>query len=271
MNTKLIAIDLDGTTLKDDRTISQKTIDVITKVRELGHKVAIVTGRPYRTSSAYYEELQLDSPIVNFNGALCHFPGKPDWDHTYHKKLPVDVVNELFRLRTNEQINLVAAEVDFKIYTSSRYIPYPDFFPEGPESARLVEDTQIEDDATAVNVFTKSKFLMNNISKDLIKKYGNFVEVRTWGGFAPCIEIVASGVQKAMGVEAVADYYDIKQEDILAFGDEENDYEMIQYAGLGVAMKNGILPLKEIADDMTSHTNDEDGLALYLENYFNLA
>lgn len=270
MNRKLIAIDLDGTTLADDRTISKKTINVITQLRQKGHIIIIATGRPFRTSKHYYKQLKLDTPMVNFNGALCHYPSQADWKNAYHKTLPVDVVNELFRLRTNDKVNLVSAEVGKEVYTSSRYIPYPDFFPEGLDKAISIDERPIENEATCVNVFTKNKYLQNKIEKELINKHGSFVEVRTWGGFAPCIEIVTSGVQKAMGIEEVAHYYNIDQKDILAFGDEDNDYEMIQYAGHGVAMKNAITPLKDIADDISHYSNDEDGLARYLEYYFRL-
>ena len=70
----LIALDLDGTLLKNDKTISHKTKHVIQKAREAGHVVMIATGRPFRSSEMYYRELQLDTPIVNFNGAFVHHP-----------------------------------------------------------------------------------------------------------------------------------------------------------------------------------------------------
>lgn len=270
MDRKLIAIDLDGTTLNNDRLIDDYTKKIITQVRQLGHVVMIATGRPYRTSKQYYDFLDLDSPMVNFNGALCHHPSNPQWDNAYERTLPADVVNEMFRLRSNKKINLISAEVDGQIYTSSNYIPYEDFFPNGPENAVHFEDNQIDEEATAVNIFTDSKYLQNQLEKELLKEYGNFIEVRTWGGFAPCIEVVSIGTQKAMGVEHVADYYGIPAKDVLAFGDEDNDYEMIQYAGHGVAMRNAIMPLKDIANDVTEYNNDNQGLARYLADYFNL-
>ena len=79
---------------------------------------------------------------------------------------------------------------------------------------------------------------------------------------------VSAGGRRAVGVEVVANNYGIKREDILAFGDEDNDMEMIRFAGHGVVMQNGIGALKRIADDVTTHTNHEDGLAIYLEKYF---
>ncbi|EKU94224.1 Phosphatase YidA [Alloiococcus otitis] len=270
MNQKLIAIDLDGTTLNTQQKISKRTIRVIKALQEAGHLVTIVTGRPYRTSFNYYQDLGLKTPMVNFNGAYCHHPQEKNWSPGYRITLPSDVVSELFRLKHNDKVKLVSAEVDDSVYTSSHYIPYPDFFPHGPGQAKYLGNQVFNQEATCVNVFTQDKYLQRKLEKEIIADYGNFVEVRTWGGFAPCLEIVSSGTQKAMGLEQVAKYYGIDRDDILAFGDENNDYEMIQYAGIGVAMNNAILPLKEIANDITPYSNDEDGLARYLEDYFNV-
>lgn len=73
-----------------------------------------------------------------------------------------------------------------------------------------------------------------------------------------------------MGIEEIAKSYNIPKENVIAFGDEANDYEMIQYAGHGVVMKNGVDSLKEISNDITSYTNHENGLAQYLKKYFDL-
>lgn len=73
-----------------------------------------------------------------------------------------------------------------------------------------------------------------------------------------------------MSLSVVADSLNIKQKDILAFGDEHNDLEMLDYAGWGVAMSNGADQVKSIANDVTNKTNDEDGLADYLEQYLAL-
>jgi hydroxymethylpyrimidine pyrophosphatase-like HAD family hydrolase len=84
------------------------------------------------------------------------------------------------------------------------------------------------------------------------------------------LEIVPKGVQKAMSVSVIADSLNIDQKDVIAFGDEHNDLELLDYAGWGVAMSNGIDQLKNVANDVTTQTNDEDGLANYLEKYLSL-
>lgn len=271
MQRKLIAIDLDGTTLNDSQKITQETQKVLNELRKQGHIVSIVTGRPYRNSYYYYQQLKMDTPIVNFNGAWCHNPTDHRWENGYHKRLDRDLAISMLSLKEHPEIQLIAAESKDGIYIHGDYVPYPDYFPEGSDvSKQLTAETLLED-PTSLEIFTISQETQPHIERKVIETFGEAVEVRTWGGEAPCLEVVAAGVQKALGVEQIANHYGIKRKDILAFGDQANDFEMIQYAGHGVVMSNGIEELKEIADDLTKKTNQEDGLAHYLSTYFKLA
>lgn len=85
MNEKhLIVLDLDGTLLTDNKTISPRTKQTLLKLKENGHDVMIATGRPFRSSELYYRELGLTTPIVNFNGAFVHHPLQTSWGYTIH-------------------------------------------------------------------------------------------------------------------------------------------------------------------------------------------
>lgn len=268
MNKKLIAIDLDGTTLNNRSEITQETEDILKDLRKQGHIVSIVTGRPYRNSYYYYKQLEMETPIVNFNGAWCHNPTKSNWSHGYHRSLSKDLALSMLSLKDDPEIRLIAAESREHIYIEGEFIPYPDFFPEGIEISKKLTNEFLLEDPTSVGIFTTTSHAQASIEQKIIDIYKDTVEVRTWGGDAPCLEVVAAGVQKAMGVERIASYYGIDRKDILAFGDQENDYEMIQYAGHGVVMSNGIDRLKAISDDVTTKTNHENGLADYLKRYF---
>ena len=81
---------------------------------------------------------------------------------------------------------------------------------------------------------------------------------------------VVTGVQKAMALSIVAHSLDVQSKNIIAFGDEHNDLELLDYAGWGVAMQNATNQLKAVANDVTPKTNDEDGLADYLEEFLAL-
>jgi Cof subfamily protein (haloacid dehalogenase superfamily) len=98
----------------------------------------------------------------------------------------------------------------------------------------------------------------------LQKAHAEVIEQRKWGAPWNVIEIVRFGINKWTGLQRIADYYEIPLERIIAFGDEDNDMEMIRYAGQGIAMGNAIESLKQIANSVTA-SNEEDGIAVYLE------
>lgn len=264
----LIALDLDGTLLKDDKTISQKTKTVLQKVKEAGHKVMISTGRPYRSSVMYYKELGLDTPIVNFNGAFIHHPLDSSWG-TFHSPMDLHVAKDIVdAVHTYSFHNIVAEVVD------DVYIHYDD--------PKLVEifgmgDTQITTgdlrkllakSPTSMFIHTDEKYV-KTIRSHLSNVHAEMVSHRNWNAPWHVVEIIKFGQNKAVGVKKVADYYGIPKERIIAFGDEDNDIEMLDYAGQGVAMKNAIEPLKSVAKDVTL-SNEEDGIAVYLQEYLNL-
>lgn len=271
MKRKLIAIDLDGTTLNNQSVLTPETEAILKNLSDQGHIVAIATGRPYRTSFQYYNQLKLNTPIVNFNGAWSHHPHDENWEFQYHKFLEKNVALSFLSLKDLPVVRLLAAESRNNIYVD-RF--GEETYSNGPSidnfEPRVFTAENLNENPTAVNVFSHFEKNLPYIQEQILDEYNETIEIRTWGGLSPALEIVSKGIQKAMGVEAIAKSYDIAQEDIIAFGDEANDYEMIQFAGHGVVMKNGINSLKEISDDITSYSNDENGLAQYLQKYFEL-
>lgn len=273
MTKKLIAIDLDGTTLNNRSTVAPETFQAIQKLLKKGHIVSIATGRSFRKSHHLYNELQLQTPIVNYNGAWTHLPNDLDWQYGYHQTLDLNFAFSLLKLKKEPEINLIVAETNDKVFVDrprdrylSSYIPFQLM----DEELLPFNEKHLKVNPTSVSVFTSAEENIPIVKDKIIKQYGNKIEVQTWGGRTPTLEIISLGIQKAMGVERIADYYGIKRKDIIAFGDEANDYEMIQYAGHGVVMKNGIDKLKDVSDDITTYTNDENGLARYLTEYFKL-
>lgn len=109
MDQKLIALDLDGTTLNSESQLSSKTKEVLQKAQDAGHIVALVTGRPNRNSVNYYDELGLKTPMINFNGSLGHIPHH-HWDKeyelTFNRKIAFDILHE----KENLGIKIIAAE-----------------------------------------------------------------------------------------------------------------------------------------------------------------
>ncbi|WP_299092666.1 Cof-type HAD-IIB family hydrolase [uncultured Metabacillus sp.] len=270
METKpfLIALDLDGTLLKDDKTISPNSKEVIQKAMAAGHIVCIATGRPFRSSSIYYDELQLTTPIVNFNGAFVHHPQNDEWG-TYHTTLELKVVKEIIEAAEKHRIHNMLAEIVDDVYFHYHDEKLLDIFSMGNPKVKIGDLREsLGDDVTSILIHADEKDV-EKIRTYLSDVHAEIVDHRRWAAPWHVIEIIKAGINKAVGLQKIAAYYDIPAERIIAFGDEDNDFEMIQYAGHGVAMGNAIDELKAIANHVTK-SNEEDGIAHYLKGVLSL-
>lgn len=265
---KLIAIDLDGTTLNTNSLISPRTENVLKKAMSAGHYVSIVTGRPYRMSHHFYQQLGLTTPMVNFNGALVHIPNR-QWAEEKEAKIQRDLVFDILAQKQALSLDFIAAENKETFFIDSLDYFDATFFAAEASEKNLLTTKNLVADPTSMMVRT-SKEKAQYVSDTLTSQYGEFIDVRTWGGPTAILEIVSKGIQKAKGVEQVSNFLNIQRSDIIAFGDEHNDEEMLDYAGWGVAMKNATTHIKSVANDVTEKSNDEEGLADYLEHYLEL-
>ncbi|TQR17600.1 Cof-type HAD-IIB family hydrolase [Psychrobacillus soli] len=262
MQRHLIVLDLDGTLLTDEKVISKKTKNTLLQAKEQGHEVMIATGRPYRSSEMYYKELGLTTPIVNFNGAFVHHPMNTSWQ-TVHKPIELKVVKEVVEAVEEYSIKNMLAEVLDDVFLHYHDEQMMSAFALGNPNITTGDlRTFLKKDPTSLLIHAEDD------SVDLVRKHlrdvhAEVIDHRRWGAPWDVIEIVRHGLNKAVGLAHVSSYLDIPQERIIAFGDEDNDLEMIEYAGVGVAMGNAIKPLQNIANEITK-TNNEDGIADFL-------
>jgi 5-amino-6-(5-phospho-D-ribitylamino)uracil phosphatase len=264
MNSKhLIAVDLDGTLLTDKKIISDRSKKTLQLAREQGHIVVIATGRPYRASNIYYQELGLDTPMVNFNGAYIHHPVNDSWD-PHHSPLQLKTAHEIIDALQKFNVRNILAEVIDDVYLQNDDHSIKEIFSMGDpliKTGNLQE--LLAEDPTSLLIHPHDHQI-DEIRKHLKEVHADVIEHRTWGAPWNVIEIVQTGIHKAYGLSKIANHYNIPSERIIAFGDEDNDLEMLEYAGQGIAMGNGIDSVKSIANFVTK-TNEEDGIALYLE------
>lgn len=264
----LIALDLDGTLLNDEKKISIKTKNIINKAREQGHIVMIATGRPYRSSEMYYKELELDTPIVNFNGAFIHHPTDPTWG-TFHSPMDLKVAKEIVEACRSFHFYNIVAEVIDDVYLHYHDEKLLDIFSLGnPKITTGDLGEYLNDSPTSLLIHTDEDELIK-IRKHLSEVHAEVIEHRSWAAPFHVVEIIKSGLNKAVGLKKAALYYQIPQERIIAFGDEDNDLEMLEFAGHGVAMGNATEEVKSIANESTLR-NTEDGIGVYLKDFLNL-
>lgn len=268
MGRKLIGIDLDSTTLNDAGKVSVATQQMIQKMQQAGHVVSIVTGRPVRLSTDIYRQLGLVSPMINFNGALGGIPNV-EWEHAYSYQVDREIAFDLLENAAEMAIKTVVAENGANTWTNSLVAPKnPEeafFFPQKDDTTHMLNRLNLKHNINSILIEVQNETQQNIIQQYVTDRYGaDRITVKTWGAKSPVLEIVPAGIAKDTGLQILQRAFDINKDDVYAFGDGMNDYEMIDYATHGIVMKNGNDALKAIADDVTAYTNDEDGLAKYL-------
>src|SRR5690625_1377003 len=243
---------------------------MIQNLIDQGHIVVIATGRSNRMSILYYDELGLKTPLINSNGAFIHHPYDKSWG-TYHHPLDMNTAKDIIEIGYSlNSKNLLAAIYDNVIV--DRFDEHIiNFYEAGSDSGTVTIGSikeKLKEEPTLMLVYPDVDKL-GKLTEYLNDVHAEAIDHRNWGSPFHIIEIMNKSMNKAVAVKKVANYYSVPRERIIAFGDESNDLHMIEYAGIGVAMENGINELKNIADHITK-TNEEDGVALFLADYFNI-
>ncbi len=262
---KLIAIDMDGTLLSDEKEISLANYEAIQQARESGVKVVLASGRPLVGFKKYLEQLNLVSEqdyAVAFNGSLVQ--SCEGGEIISKTTLNIEDYKSLYILSKELKINIHALTETSVISPKDNEYSRRESEMNGiPLKIIPVED--VDPDTTIVKVMFIDKpelieEVMNNIPDEVSSKY---TIVRSAPFF---LEFLHKSVNKGVGVAALAKKLDIKQEEVICIGDAGNDIHMIKYAGLGVAMGNAFPEVKRAANFITK-SNEEDGVA-YIINKF---
>ncbi len=264
----LIVLDLDGTLLTDEKKISVSTLETLKKARNMGHEVMIATGRPFRASELYYKQMGLNTPIVNFNGAFVHHPGDPSWG-VHHEPMDLDTAKQIIDACHGFKFQNIVAEVKDDVYLHYHDEKIIDVFMMGNPSISTGDIRQVLKDHPTSMLIHADEHDVPEIRSHLDDVHAELIDHRRWAAPWHIIEIVKTGLNKAVGIEKVASSLQIPQDRIIAFGDEDNDLEMIQYAGTGVAMGNAIDPLKDLANHITE-SNEDDGIGRFLQRHLEL-
>ena len=268
MEQHLIVLDLDGTLLTSDQQISAYTHTILTKAKQAGHEVMIATGRPYRASQQYYKQLGLKTPIVNFNGAYVHHPLLKNWGHR-HSPIDMTVVKDVVESVHQYEYDNLIAEIKDDVYLHKDDRSLMKILGSGDPMIVAGNLTNtLPSDPTSLLIHAQEENVAV-IRGHLQNVHAELIEHRRWGAPFSVVEIVKKGLNKAVGIDYIAKQMGIPQSRIIAFGDEDNDLEMIDYAGIGVAMGNGIHALKSIANEITS-SNNEDGIGHFLADCLSL-
>lgn len=265
---KLIATDLDGTLVTDDKNLTSRTVENVKKALKKNVKIMISSARAFYRLERYIDELDLrreNQYTICFNGAMIveNITGKV----LYSKNLEKQEVNELISL--GKQLN-----VPIMLYSKNSHCAekIPEVIQKNKNSKGInlkIKNFDELDFDKEENYIYKIVFMdkpekiievRKNIPKGIIEKYEVTSSVPEY------IEFVKKGIKKSEAIKFIMNKCKIEQEEVMTIGDGENDIEMLRFAGMGVAMGNADNYVKENADYITSSNND-DGVGNVIESF----
>lgn len=258
-NVDLIALDLDGTLLGDDERVSARNRDAIGHALAEGIRVVLVTGRGVDVPVRVSDELGLNLPVICCHGALTKDfrAGRT----LVHIPVPLQHAKDMVEFAEAEGLALAVYAEEFFWRVSGTRIFMEDMT--GPSWREAESLSEVLRGAP-----TFLRFMGEESVAGMVREFGDlplrFIHER-WGDFVECVVLNRdAGKQQALA-RLCADFQ-ISRDRVLAIGDSRNDVPMLRWAGIGVAMGNAALEVKEAVPYVTA-SNDKDGVALAIEKF----
>ncbi|HEX6075505.1 MAG TPA: HAD family hydrolase [Micromonosporaceae bacterium] len=263
MTFRVVASDLDGTLLRGDLTVSPRSVAVLDRAADAGIRFVMVTGRPVRWLPPVFEHTRARGPVVCANGAVIYDPERDEIMRG--APLAADVVAEVVAALRRELPDVVfAVEIDHGRAMLSE-AAWPAIVQD--IGHRIVDHTELAG-APAVKLLAR---LPGGAPDEFLAATTRLLDGTaqvTSSSRSAMVEISAAGVTKASGLAWLAERAGVHPGQVVAYGDMPNDVPMFAWAGRGVAVANAHPSLLEVADEVTA-SNDEDGVAVHLENLLN--
>ncbi len=263
MSYGLIAMDLDETLLGSDFKISERNKKAIKAAKEKGVRVTIATGRMYQSTLPYARELNIDIPVIAYHGALIrtydeilfHYP--VDYDSALQIVEAAERLKYHINLYIDDQVHVREENHFTKLYQTIASVPV---ITVGDPAAFLRSRKEEPSKLTVIDYEGN----LERMEDYLREEFGDNLSVTKSHKFF--LELTHKDATKGKALKKLADSFGVKQENVMAFGDSFNDMDMIQYAGLGVAVANARPELKAVAN-LVADTNTSDGVAKVIEEY----
>lgn len=258
MHKQVLLFDLDGTLLRNDKTISERTLQVLKKCREKGILIGVSTSRGEKNSLRFIEELCPDILIAS-GGALVSYNG----EYIYKAEFSVEETQNMIALARE----ICGADCEITIDTlHEHYWNYK-------------IDPNIADASWGVSIYTDYKDFAQKSLKICVEIFESEKAAKLSECLPDCdcakfidgdwYKLTKKTATKEYAILRLCEACDISVENIIAFGDDLVDIGMLQLCGKGIAMGNAVDEVKDVADTVIG-TNDEDGIAKWLEEYYDI-
>lgn len=272
-STRFIALDMDGTLLPESKVLGERTIRALKMAKELGYSLCICSGRSFRGVYKYESLKPIIDHYICFEGGFIVDNRSPVKPVVVHKEtMPIVELATIIEAVENEN-GMMALLCEEKGHCANSRpdiiesvgiwgaVPVESDFSGlydaiGRDRVFIVliygDSGQIERISSALPAYVRESF-------DIIRTYLDIRDLHH-------LVIKAPRINKWNGILKVIKPLGISPEEVMAFGDWHNDLEMIRNAGLGIAMKNGEPDIIKVARAVTEFTNDEEGVARYIES-----
>lgn len=258
---KMIVTDLDGTLLNENSKVSYETREYLKKLKNMGYIIVIATGRIYASALKATDGAEFANYLITDTGSCIYdmSNSKPIYKNNIDKKIVeklLDYYNDNFRY----------------IFICDKNYIYK--YSDDIENSNIVKTTKdknvILNSVTSISHISISMKNNDEVMKLYHKLLDDIKELdfdimqdsfsdRKW------IEISAKNVSKYNAISSLATLLHIDNSEIMAFGDGLNDIDMLEKCGQGIAMKNALIEVKRIANNVTSDDNNHDGVINYLK------
>ena len=250
---KLILLDLDGTLLDSQKNISEYTLSVLEQCRRKGLLVGIATARSEVLAERFIDWVNPDIVISNSGGLVrCH--GEIIFSCMFSEEETAALVR--FGIDAGLEITVDTLDKSYENFEKNTSEQFPDW-------SNTIHTDYSDFHERAFKVCIHSTDL------DFAKAAAAKVKDCDYIPFSDCdwFKFSKAGASKEKAIPPIEAALGISADEIIAFGDDYVDIEMLKYCGRGVAMGNAIDEVKRAADEVTSD-NDSDGVAVYLEKNF---
>ena len=238
---KLVVTDIDGTLMPINGSLPQQIKDTVNKMKSAGVKVVLATGRMYKAAEPVKHELGLDTPIICYQGSMIRDENEICFEQNVPKSTAAEIIKHIrsYNAHTNLYLRdrLIVENDDkyIKEYAGDRDLKY-----------EVVSDLlDVVDDATKLLAIHENADLVTKIRDDMKKIYPDLNIVKSTDYYC---EFVNKNADKGIAIKFLAEKWGIQTDEILAIGDQDNDIQMLEAAGVGIAMGNGSPNIKKIAD-----------------------
>lgn len=263
---KLTALDIDGTLVDDNGVMSARTRKTLLDAMDAGHKVAICTGRPPVGVREIRDALGRDIPIISYHGGLVT---DENGAVVYSDTLRQEDKMFLYELAKEYDQTIHIWTLDGKFVTnrvdkfSLKYMDRMGY--RGGTIYNCTEDPSLLE-LPAMKLMWHGEIPDIQSIKGEVHERVKHLPISDYHARPFYIEFVSKHIQKGVALGKLAEHYGIKQSEVIAMGDGDNDIPMIEYAGLGVAMENAPDDVKRYAN-LIAPTNNDDGVAWVLDKY----